>query len=394
MKGKSKPWCMLICTVILFTLASIVRAESQSVNAASKPAVDSDGTVHIPAFDMPLSSYMSEEAKAAFIRQAQVVASAKWDGNIPISKLRELTETWSQPLLQRARALYEVEIKEQTVAGVRTYMVTPKKGVPTYNQERVLISLHGGGFFMGAGPSGVLEAVPIAAVSKMRVISIDYRMGPEYQFPAASEDVAAVYKELLKHYPAKNVGIYGSSAGGILTAMSLAWFQREKLETPGAVGMISAGAFGGGGWGDPHAPGSWVGDSRFTAPPLTGLMPLPRSGELARLSKHAIYLDNIDASDPMVSPARSPEVLAKFPPTLLVTGTRAWDMSAAIQTHRQLIKAGVEADLHVWDGMGHGFYVDVDLPESKEAYDVIARFFEAHLGTESQHTLSEQRHPE
>lgn len=104
------------------------------------------------------------------------------------------------------------------------------------------------------------------------------------------------------------------------------------------------------------------------------------TGELPHMSKHSIYIKNVDPSDPLVSPARSLEVLAKFPPTLLLTGTRGWDMSAAIQTHRLLIKAGIKADLHLWDGMGHGFFANVDLPESKEVYDVVAKFFNSHLG--------------
>ena len=84
--------------------------------------------------------------------------------------------------------------------------------------------------------------MPIAFVGKFRVISIDYREAPEYSFPAASEDVAKVYAELLKTYKPTNIGIYGCSAGGPLTAESIAWFQKLKLPLPGAVGMFCEGA--------------------------------------------------------------------------------------------------------------------------------------------------------
>jgi acetyl esterase/lipase len=73
-------------------------------------------------------------------------------------------------------------------------------------------------------------------------------------------------------------------------------------------------------------------------------------------------------------------MMSKFPPTLLITGTRAYDMSAAVQTQRALTKAGVKADLHVWDGMGHCFFFDVDLPESQEAFAVMTKFFSTRLG--------------
>jgi len=39
----------------------------------------------------------------------------------------------------------------------------------------------------------------------------------------------------------------------------------------------------------------------------------------------------------------------------------------------------VEADLHVWDGLGHAFFYAPALPESREAFDVMARFFTSHL---------------
>lgn len=54
-------------------------------------------------------------------------------------------------------------------------------------------------------------------------------------------------------------------------------------------------------------------------------------------------------------------------------------MSAAVQTHRALTNAGVDADLHLWDGMGHCFFWDVDLPESREAFAVMTKFFNTRL---------------
>ena len=69
-----------------------------------------------------------------------------------------------------------------------------------------------------------------------------------------------------------------------------------------------------------------------------------------------------------------------FPPTLIVTGTRSFELSNAVYTHTQLVKHGVDADLHVWEGMFHGFFYNPDVPESRECYDVIVRFFAERLG--------------
>jgi len=54
-------------------------------------------------------------------------------------------------------------------------------------------------------------------------------------------------------------------------------------------------------------------------------------------------------------------------------------MSAAVNTHRELVKAGVDADLHMWDGLGHAFFYDPALPESREAFDVMTAFFRDRL---------------
>jgi acetyl esterase/lipase len=129
------------------------------------------------------------------------------------------------------------------------------------------------------------------------------------------------------------------------------------------------------------APNGFGGDAAYTtaaigesrAPP-----PLPKSD--APASAGLPYFAGVSITDPLAAPASSPEVLAKFPPTLIVTGTRAFELSSAVHTHALLVKAGAEADLHVWEGMFHGFFYNVDVPESRDCYDVIVKFFDRHLG--------------
>lgn len=51
-------------------------------------------------------------------------------------------------------------------------------------------------------------------------------------------------------------------------------------------------------------------------------------------------------------------------------------MSSAVYT---LVKAGVDAELHVWRGLVHRFFYSTDVPESKDCFDVILKFFDLHL---------------
>jgi acetyl esterase/lipase len=183
-------------------------------------------------------------------------------------------------------------------------------------------------------------------------------------FPAASEDVAAVYRALLTQYPARNIGIYGCSAGGVLTCEAVAWFIAKNLPLPGAIGTFCGSV------------AELDGDSATVAPVLNG-NPAPTSPlKLTDLP----YFKGAKPADPLVFPASSPALLAKFPPTLLITGTRDLTMSSVVQSQRLLADAGVDAELHVWDGMWHSFFSDPEMPESREAYAVMAKFFDRRLG--------------
>jgi acetyl esterase/lipase len=112
-------------------------------------------------------------------------------------------------------------------------------------------------------------------------------------------------------------------------------------------------------------------------------MPSPPPSKLAGDKKRPKgglpYFANADVKDPLVSPAVSLDVLSKFPPTLIITATRGMELSSAVYSHSRLVKAGVDAELHVWDGMFHGFFYNPDVPESRDCYDVIVKFFDRHL---------------
>jgi acetyl esterase/lipase len=71
--------------------------------------------------------------------------------------------------------------------------------------------------------------------------------------------------------------------------------------------------------------------------------------------------------------------LSNFPATLLVTSTRDPELSATAILHRAFLRAGVEAQLVVFEALPHAFWHNPDLPESKEADQLMATFFDRHL---------------
>jgi acetyl esterase/lipase len=120
-----------------------------------------------------------------------------------------------------------------------------------------------------------------------------------------------------------------------------------------------------------------TGDSYFTNEGVDNALVSyePVLGAAARL-----YAAGVDLKDPRLSPVYGS--FRGFPPTLLTTGTRDLFLSNTVRVHRKLREAGVESRLEVYEAQSHAQYlVDPTAPESKEALQDIASFFDAHLGT-------------
>jgi acetyl esterase/lipase len=319
--------------------------------------VDADGTVHMPAQTVPVSDFLSAPGKAYLtdhLLQLQRPEMLVQENGVP----RLLAG-----YLERQRELFPVDREDTTIGGVHAYVYTPKGGVPETNRDRVLIDLHGGGF-SGCWPAcAELESMPIASLGRIKVVSLDYRQAPQHRHPAASEDVAAAYRELLKTYRAENIGIYGCSAGGMLAGMSVAWFQQQGLPRPGAVGLLCAGAANVGG-------AAFGGDASSRRAAGRGSRGGPGG---------AVSMEYFAGTDPGSAQHRElGPVLACFHP--VDRDGNPSELSNAVYTHAELVKAGVDADLHVWEGMFHGFFYNPDVPESRDCFDVIVRFFASRLG--------------
>ena len=344
-------------------LAVIATVGTASAQQSAPGTIDPDGTVNVPTFPLPPSIYLSEEARTALPRTPTDPEEGMLRA-LAAGKAGELRKKMPQFMASRIKHLvdlYPVTMRVTSIAGVPAVIATPVKPIPSRNKHKIVLNLPGGGFVMGeAGSTGMVESIPLVALAQVEVVSITYRQAPEATFPAANEDVAAVYRELLKTHHAEDIGIFGCSAGGLLAAESIAWFDKEKLPLPGAIGILCA-----------SADARWGGDSRSWGRALQALPPRPNNDRN--------YFADKDLNNPLASPVLSPELLKRFPPTLIITATRAMEMSAAVNTHRELVKAGVDSELHMWDGLGHAFIYNIDLPESREAFDVLARFFERHL---------------
>lgn len=259
--------------------------------------------------------------------------------------------------LEEALRHYPVTVTTGGIAGVTVHDVRPSRAV-----AGTLICLHGGAFLWGAGSGALLEAVPVAATAGMRVLAVEYRLAPEHLFPDAVDDVLTVIAALRRERN-EPIGIYGCSAGAVLTAQVVARLIAGRLAPPRAIAML-------------HGSGVDVGgDSLATATMLNGT---PAAADIQRL--HDLpYFAGTAPTDPLVFPGEDPATLASFPPALLISGTRDFAASSVAVMHRRLVAAGVDARFFLFDGMWHAHHVDVELPEAAETYALMADFFRRRL---------------
>ena len=331
--------------------------------ALPAPARQDSAAVDIPAFTLPPSDQLSEEAKAVLLRMRTARAP---DLNGDVAKQRAFYQKYNDDRLAEMRRHFRTREARATLGGVTVDVVVPDATIQPRNADRVLINVHGGAFMWGSGSGALVEAIPIAATMGIKVVTVDYRLTPEHRYPAASEDVAAVYRALLKQYRPEHIGLYGCSAGGVIAAQSVAWIRKQGLPRPGAIGTFCGTAAG------------FSGDSPYLAGP-TAEGTAPPAGPLPKLLPTA-YMAGVAGDDAAAYPLLAHTEIEAFPPTLLLAGSRDFAASALTLAHRRLAGAGVASELFLFDGLPHAFFMWPDMPESMEAYRVIARFFDRHLG--------------
>lgn len=303
------------------------------------------------------AAWVSAEAQALFRAERRAAPAPAGD----IAAIRAHYDTFNRRHLDDALAFYPVDIVRDTIAGVAVDIVTPRGGAAN---DRTLICLHGGAFMWGRGAGALLEAVPVAATLGLRVVAVEYALAPEYPFPAAVDDVVAVYRALAAEVLPARIGIYGCSAGGVLTAQTVARLIGEGAVLPGAIAMLCGTGL------------EMAGDSATTTPLLTG-----QPADTAPLRLAALpYLAGCDVGDARVFPGEHADVLARFPPSLLVTGSRDFAAGSVATMHRRLLAAGTDASLLHFDGMWHAFHMAATLPEAREVFAAMRRFFAARLG--------------
>jgi acetyl esterase/lipase len=252
-----------------------------------------------------------------------------------------------------------VDVKQTTVGNIAAEWLRP---VGT-TDNRAVLYLHGGAYTMGSCTTHRALASRIAIASQTPALLPEFRLAPEYPFPAALEDGVAIYRWLIEQgiSPQKMVVAGDSSGGGLAIALTV--LLRDKdVPLPAAITCLSP----------------WA-DLELTGESLTTRAQVDPMCSLEESQYHAVhYIGKHDAQAPLVSPIYAD--LHGLPPILIQVGDREILLSDAIRLTERARKDGVDAELEVWDGMWHVWHLFARyVPEGQRAIDKIGAFIRKYL---------------
>ena len=314
--------------------------------------------IFVTAHHVPPPASVSPQAQA-FLSQRMETAPAPdiadkdaWRAFIAASN------AWLTQGMAAAAQAFPAEIITHQLAHTALYEIVPADLDPEM-ADCALFYLHGGAFIHGSGLAGAYMAMPLAGHARLRTFVPDYRMPPDHPFPAGLDDAIEAYRLVLERYAPARIAVAGGSAGGGLAGAFILKARDIGLPLPGAAVLAT-----------PELDLTESGDT-FEANIHVDVVITERLTDSI-----ALYADGHDLRDPYLSPLFG-DFTKGYPPTLLNCGTRDVFLSNTVRMHRALLKAGIEAELHVWEAMPHGGFFGA--PEDQEVLAQQASFIRKRL---------------
>ena len=230
---------------------------------------------------------------------------------------------------------------------------------PMSQGHRHILYLHGGGYVIGSPSLYRHLTWRLARAVRARLLAADYRLAPEYPFPAALDDAVATYEWLLASGadPHQIVVIGDSAGGGLAFALLLRCRDEGRLPLPAAVVALSP-------WTDLALTGESLNGNALADPFLdaNGIPPIAEC-----------YLAGTDPRHPYASPLYGDPT--GLPPALIQVGSDEVLRDDATRMADRLAAAGCEVSLEIWPRMPHVWHLFASvMPEARRAISRIGAF--------------------
>jgi epsilon-lactone hydrolase len=278
---------------------------------------------------------------------------------------RKASASQAPPTLEERRASFapagqlhpipdDVRVSEVDADGVPAHWLA----APGADPGRVLLFLHGGGFEFGSLRSDGELAARLGRASGMRVLFPEYRLAPENPFPAAIDDVLAVWRWLRtdQGLSARSGAVAGDSAGGGLAVALLVATRDAEEALPAAAVLMSPTV-------DLTSSGASMRERADQDPVSTPAM-------LRQFASD--YLDGADPKTDLASPLFAS--LTGLPPLLIQVGTADVLLSDSERLAAAAAGAGVDVTLEIGEGLPHVYQLLFGTPEAAQATEQIGKF--------------------
>lgn len=230
----------------------------------------------------------------------------------------------------------DVEIQEIKIGDMEAEHLKVQR---LHNANHVILYCHGGGYSTGSSIYARTLTTKLASITSMDVISFDYRLAPEYPYPAALEDAMQAWDYLmLQGYGARDVVVAGDSAGGNLALTLGLQLKKEGRRLPAGFFLMSP-------WTDLTSSG----ESHTTR---AGIDPVLDEDYLARMIQNYVP-EGASYEDPLISPLFGD--FSGFPPTYIQVGNCEVLLSDSQRLQKKMKKAGVNVKIEVYPKMWHVF---------------------------------------
>jgi len=289
------------------------------------------------------------------------------------AKLRQLRREGPPPSVEELRAGFAAMMSTTIVpSGFRSSTTTlggrPALSVDPEQGARpggTILYFHGGGNVYGS-PEAVLSLTArLVLKTGFRAFSPDYRLAPEYPFPAAVEDTVSAYRALLDDgADPSRIVFAGDSAGGGFTVTTCLAARDEGLPLPAAIVAFSPGL-------DATRTGESM-DTKAGIDPILTRAGVDQTGTM--------YVAGQDPRQPLLSPAVVAD-LTGFPPMLLQVGTNEILLDDSTRLAARATAAGVDVILDITADVPHVFqsFAGGPLDEADQALDRAALFISQHI---------------
>ena len=243
---------------------------------------------------------------------------------------------------------FGVKISKTNYGGIPGVSFIPKS---VRHENAIIVFLHGGGYYFGS--SLTTHRLGIALLAKHTGItchSIDYRLAPDYPYPAALDDAIIAYKDIINNYPTSRIIIAGDSAGGGLGLALMMKLRDLNGRLPDDAVLFSP-------WSDLNCLGESF-DSKAKADPMF-------TPSMLRDCSHYYAPEGIDMTHPYVSPAYGD--FADLPRMLIVCGGNEILLSDSEDLVGKAKAAGVDVEFALWPNMFHDWWLfGRFIPETKQ----------------------------